>query len=173
MSKSRLATWKYQHEFPNRRPTRSIAIRAVLSVVAVGTVEGVPATAGGFDPFASPVVTLGGVLGAVVAVAVLVLVLSRSQKVIAIGPRYLICGAQIVYFGNVTAAVLDVPNGRLRLTSASGHWFVLERRRFPTNARKPDKIARNTGAKFTRVADRILAAVRRAAPGAVITQGRA
>jgi hypothetical protein len=52
-----------------------------------------------------------------------------------LGPRYLLCGNAIVYYGNVTRLTLSRAQGSLRLQSANGQVFVLERDKFPTGAR--------------------------------------
>lgn len=172
MADSPLPTWKYDHEFPQRRPGGPSGVRILASAVLGAALVTAGVLVLGFGPadlLARPVRALAALL----AFAAVTLVLSRfragQRKCISVGRRYLVCGSQIVYFGNVTAAALDERHGRLQLTTVFGGCFLLEQRRFPTNARKADKIARNTGAKFTKVATRILTAVQQASPGAVIT----
>ena len=50
------------------------------------------------------------------------------------------------------------------VTSASGKQFVLERERFPTNARKTGKIAHNRAVKFDKVSAKIVEKVCKASP---------
>jgi hypothetical protein len=60
-------------------------------------------------------------------------------------------------------------SGTLRVQSSNGQNFVLERDKFPTNARKADKIKKNKAVKFDKVADKLIEKVRKAAPGASLT----
>ena len=53
---------------------------------------------------------------------------------------------------------------QLAKTSHEGPVLRLERDKFPTNARKPDKITRNKATKFEKVSARIVEHVRKAAP---------
>lgn len=85
-------------------------------------------------------------------------------RTLAVGPRYLICGEEIVYYANVTQMSLNEGAGRLELTLANGKHFTLEREKFPTGARKAPKIAANQAAKFNKVSARIIDKVRRARP---------
>jgi hypothetical protein len=89
-----------------------------------------------------------------------------AARYLQIGPRYLLCGDTIVYFGNVQRMVLARSEGRLSLYGADkGKPLVIERSKFPTNARKPDKIAKNKDTKFEKVSARIIQGVLKAAPG--------
>ena len=99
-----------------------------------------------------------------VALIVPVLVYSTRPRTLSIGPRYLICGNDIVYFANVTQMELVESSGHLRLQTASGKTLLIERERFPTNARKTNKIAANKAAKFNKVSAKIMEKVRRATP---------
>ncbi len=83
-------------------------------------------------------------------------------RTLSLGPRYLICGDQIIYYANVTEIKLSEANGTLSLQTGKAVPFVIERERFPTNARKKDKIAANKAAKFNKVVARISEKVRRA-----------
>ena len=81
-----------------------------------------------------------------------------------LGPRYLLCGNSIVYYANVNRLTLSGANGTLRLQSQNGKSFVLERDKFPTGARKADKIKKNKAAKFDKVSSKIIEKVKKAAP---------
>lgn len=83
-------------------------------------------------------------------------------RTLSLGPRYLICGDQIIYYANVTALKLSEAEGTLSLQTGKAVPFVIERERFPTNARKKDKVAANKAAKFNKVTARITEKVRRA-----------
>ena len=83
-------------------------------------------------------------------------------RTLVLGPRYLICGDQIIYYANVTELKLSEAEGTLSLQTGKAVPFVIERERFPTNARKKDKIAANKAAKFNKVSARIMEKVRRA-----------
>jgi len=82
-----------------------------------------------------------------------------------IGPRYLLCGDTIVYYGNVRRLIRSRSMGTLALHCASGTVLLLERDKFPTSARKADKITKNKAAKFEKASSRIIERVARAAPG--------
>ncbi len=89
-----------------------------------------------------------------------------AARYLQIGPRYLLCGDTILYYGNVQRMVLAKAEGRLTLYGADkGKPLVIERSKFPTNARKPDKIAKNKDTKFEKVSARIVGHVLQAAPG--------
>ena len=55
--------------------------------------------------------------------------------------------------------------GTLELFGADGQVLRLERDKFPTNARKADKITKNKATKFEKVSSRIIERVLHAAPG--------
>ncbi|WP_119967165.1 hypothetical protein [Simplicispira lacusdiani] len=88
-----------------------------------------------------------------------------ASRYLQLGPRYLLCGDTIVYYGNVRRMVLSRTRGTLALSGAEGLLLRLERDKFPTNARKPDKITKNKAAKFEKVSSRIIERVLQAAPG--------
>jgi hypothetical protein len=92
-----------------------------------------------------------------------------APRQLQLGPRYLLCGNAIVYYANVKRVALSRAQGSLRLQSANGQVFVLERDKFPTGARKADKIAKNKAAKFDKVAGKIVEKVRKAASGAEVS----
>ena len=113
-----------------------------------------------------------GVLASIVvfpfgAVLLLVPLVARlsAQRYLQIGPRYLLCGDTIVYYGNVRRMVLSRSVGTLALHCASGPPLLLVRDKFPTNARKADKITKNKADKFEKASARIIERVLRAAPG--------
>ncbi|MBK9441486.1 MAG: hypothetical protein IPN53_09295 [Comamonadaceae bacterium] len=85
-----------------------------------------------------------------------------APRLLHLGPRYLLCGKTIVYYANVLCLTLSSSQGVLRVQSANGQTFVLERDKFPTGARKTDKIAKNKAAKFDKVSGKIIAKVRQA-----------
>lgn len=81
-----------------------------------------------------------------------------------IGPRYLICGDVIFYYRNLTKVTLEYEKGTLLLQTFSGRSLLIQQKNFPTNARKPPKIAANTAAKFFKAAEKIVAKVSAVAP---------
>ena len=87
-----------------------------------------------------------------------------GPRTLCVGPRYLICGDEIVYYANVKQLKLSEAAGSLSLQTASGKTLLIERAKFPTNARKANKIAANQAAKFNKVSAKIVDKVRRAAP---------
>lgn len=145
MDTSKFDTWKYKHDGAGYRSRKQWLIAAILFGVAL--FARVP-----FQYLA---------LAALICLAIALF----SSKKIFLGPRYLICGNSIVYYNNVERLALDETAGRLQLVTASNQAFTLERERFPTNARKADKIVRNKAAKFNKVAHHIIVRVQRAVPG--------
>ena len=83
-------------------------------------------------------------------------------RTLLLGPRYLICGDQIIYYANVTALKLSEAEGTLSLQTGKAVPFVIELERFPTGARKANKVAANKAAKFNKVVARVTEKVRRA-----------
>lgn len=102
--------------------------------------------------------------GGLLVFAIPLLIRFAVPRELLIGPRYLLCGSDIVYFGNVDKVVLDEARGRMTLISGARPCFVLEREKFPTNARKSDKIAANKAAKFAKVSAKLLERIRQASP---------
>ena len=91
-----------------------------------------------------------------------------AGRYLQLGPRYLLCGDTIVYYGNVRRLIRSRSMGTLALHCASGTVLLLERDKFPTSARKPDKIQKNKAAKFEKVSSRLIERVARAAPGTAL-----
>ena len=92
-----------------------------------------------------------------------------APKTLCLGPRYLLCGGRIVYFANVVQLTLAKAEGKLSLQSANGEILVLERDKFPSNARKADKLARNKAEKFAKTSEKIIERVRKACPSVRMT----
>lgn len=148
MDESRFSAWKYQYRGPGYR-SRARKLWAAALLLAGLLAYSIPP------------------LAIFLFVAFLMVLLSPSRKIL-VGPRYLLCGGEIVYFANIDRVDRDDSAGTLRLTGADGRGFVLERDKFPSAARKADKIRRNQAAKFAKVADQVVGRVRAAAPAAVI-----
>ena len=149
LAQPQLSVFKYKH---GGRVTlsrkRKLFIAAALVLTLLIAVAAFP---GGLIAFLLPVFAF----------------LGRSGT-LALGPRYLVCGEDIVYYANVTQLTLSEAQGSLKLKTASGKSFSIERAKFPTNARKAHKIAANKAAKFNKVSARIIDKVRRAAPAVVV-----
>jgi hypothetical protein len=144
MTPTEFAIFKYQHTDPaSLSPLRRRVVFVSLAVAAVATLVVFP---------------FGALLFAVPLVARL-----SAPRQLQLGPRYLLCGKAIVYYANVRRLALSRAQGSLRLQSANGQVFVLERDKFPTGARKTEKIARNKADKFEKVSVKIVEKVRRAA----------
>ena len=94
-----------------------------------------------------------------------------GAKTLSVGPRYLICGDRIVYYANVKQLELSEAEGVLRLQTSGGKSFAIEREKFPTNARKANKVAANKAAKFNKVTAKIIDKVRRASPAVATASG--
>jgi hypothetical protein len=145
MDQPQLAEFKYKHggraSFSGKRKAflvASLILALVISILAF------PA----------------GLLACIVPL----LVFFGGARTLCVGPRYLICGDEIVYYANVTQIKLSEAAGSLSLQTASGKTLLIERAKFPTNARKANKIAANQAAKFNKVSAKIVDKVRRAAP---------
>lgn len=91
------------------------------------------------------------------------------SKPLLIGSRYLIVGDRIVYYQNVTQARLDEEKQTLTLSSDRCKNLVIAAEKFPTNARKSEKIKINKTAKFEKVTGRILDRLRLAAPDVLVS----
>lgn len=148
MDESRLTAWKYRHAGPASRSRGQKLLAAALFAGSLLALQLPPLA---FFLFA----------GALLA-------LFAGTRKLLLGPRYLICGGEIVYFANIERVDRDEVAGTLSLAAAGAPPFVLERAKFPTAARKSAKIARNRAAKFAKVAERIVSAVRAANPGVEI-----
>lgn len=143
MTPTEFALFKYQHA--DRADVSPARLRFIYVSLAVAVVAGL-VTFG-----------IGAVLLLVPAVAYF-----TAGKQLKLGPRYLLCGKSIVYYANVKRVVRSGAKGSLQLQSANGQMFVLERDKFPTSARKADKIAKNKAAKFEKVSNKIIEKVRKA-----------
>ena len=89
---------------------------------------------------------------------------SGIDRPLVITSRYLILGERIVYFATLTRAVLDDQKQILTLIPSRGTPVTISADKFPTNARKPDKIRINRTAKFDKVIERILARLKESTP---------
>ncbi len=92
---------------------------------------------------------------------------SPPARYLQLGPRYLLCGYTIADYGNVRRMALSL----LAWHASNSFWRRggpgtrgSSATKFPTNARKPDKITRNKATKFEKVSARIVEHVRKAAP---------
>jgi hypothetical protein len=94
---------------------------------------------------------------------------SGIARPLLIASRYVILGDRIIYYRNVTRACLDKEKQTLTINPARGAELVISAEKFPTNARKPDKIRINKTAKFEKVADKIIARLRETSPEIVIS----
>jgi hypothetical protein len=143
MTPTEFALFKYQHA--DRADLSPARLRFIYVSLAVAVVVGL-VTFG-----------VGAVLLLVPGLAYLM-----AGKHLKLGPRYLLCGKSIVYYANVKRVVKSSTKGSLQVQSANGQSFVLERDKFPTGARKADKIAKNKAAKFEKVSNKIIEKVRKA-----------
>lgn len=148
-SQPQLAVFKYKHDGRvGLSRKRKLFVIAALVPALIASVAFFP---GGLLVFLLPVIAFFG-----------------RARTLAVGPRYLVCGDDIVYYANVTHLTLAAAQGRMDLVTTGGKVFSLERDKFPTNARKTAKIAANKAAKFSKVTAKIIDKVRRAAPAAVV-----
>lgn len=145
MTPTEFSQFKYQHgdtaiRSRTRRWFTGISLGVALLVIVSGYLE-----------FPVSLVTL----------LVPLIAWTTAGRHLLLGPRYLLCGQTIVYYANVKRLTLSRGTGTLRVQSNNGQNFVLERDKFPTNARKADKIQKNKAAKFDKVADKIIEKVRK------------
>ncbi len=147
----KLGTFKYDHD--DRVPVGWLNWLASLLCV--------PVVIAGFA-IAPPL----GVATAVAAVIFWALRLPKKQ--IRLGVRYAIVGNTIVYFRNVRRMELKAGHA-LTLYWGQDRSLKIEQSRFPTNARKDEKIAKNKAAKFEKVSGKIIDRVLHASPSVELT----
>lgn len=80
---------------------------------------------------------------------------SASPNSILIGGRYLVVGNDVVYYNNIDKAHIDKKNRVFTIKTGLGKTVEIKAENFPTDARKPDKIANNKAGKFDKVAEKI------------------
>ena len=102
----------------------------------------------------------GLIMGGIIVV--LVSFFAWPKRRIRLGARWLLCGDRIVYYGNVSR--MELKPGRTLALYSGKKQFVLERDRFPTNAKKSHKIAANKDKKFAKVSGMIIRHVLNASP---------
>lgn len=105
-----------------------------------------------------------------IALVVLTLIWAHllPKREIRLGVRYAIVGNTIVYFRNVRKMELKAGH-ELTLHWGKDRSLKIEQSRFPTNARKQEKIAKNKAAKFEKVSGKIIDRVLRTAPTVELT----
>ncbi len=106
-------------------------------------------------------------IGAVLMCIPLIAWLTAPRQLL-LGPRYLLCGNTIVYFGNVKRMTLLPAHGKLRLECTNGVAFVLERHRFPSRLRMVEMLVKSRASRFDTLSTRIIAHVRAASANAVL-----
>jgi hypothetical protein len=94
---------------------------------------------------------------------------SGCSKPLLIASRYLILGDLIIYYRNVSGVTLDKKQQTLTLNATRGKSITIAADKFPTNARKLDKIRHNKTAKFEKVSAKIIAMLKANAPDVVIS----
>ena len=128
--------FKYQHADPVSAGWVWLAWWTILALVAASTF------------FLGP-------LGVVLTIVVVILMIKRvRRRSIYLGDRYFVCGNTIAYYRNIKR--MELRPGHLSLHWGEKGTFRLEQDRFPTNARKAEKIAKNKAAKFEKVSQRIV-----------------
>jgi len=91
-----------------------------------------------------------------------------APRQLLLGPRYLLCGNTIVYFGNVKRMTLSHAHGKLRLECTNGMAFVLERRRFPRSVLAVEKLVKSKATRFDKLAGKIIAQARATSANVVL-----
>ena len=113
--------------------------------------------------------TVAAPLGFVAIVATLIFLAIRiPKKQIRLGTRYAIVGNTIVYFRNVRKMEFKAGHD-LTLYWGTDRRLRIEQSRFPTGARKAEKIAKNKAAKFEKVSGKIIDRVLSASPTVALT----
>ena len=148
MDKSRYSIFKYRHR-QSVSFTPGQQRRIIAGLLIAGLV---------FLYLSAP----AGVVCGFILLVYLIRIWPLSNQLL-LGPRYLICGNRVLYYANIAQLGLPAP-GRLEIREQGDMPLILTQDDFPTNARKPDKIARNKQAKFDKVKLRILEKVVAANP---------
>lgn len=146
MATQNLAVFKYQHRDSLVTPMAGLGRTLVFLAPAIISLFF-------FPPLAIFLLFAG----------IVVLAATWPKRKLSLGPRYLLCGNSVVYYANVRRMTLR-ENGALILEPEGGPVFTLEWDRFPTNARKDQKILNNKNAKFKKASSRIIQRVLQAAP---------
>jgi hypothetical protein len=137
----------YSYELDSRRQNMILSVVAVAVTALIG---GLTLSSWFFLLFIIPVVI------------VIQLVRSGNSRPLLVARRYLILGERIVYYRNILRAVIDHREQTLTLSSERSQPLVIAADKFPTNARKPDKIKANRNRKFNDVAARVSGRLREA-----------
>jgi hypothetical protein len=143
-----LSTYRYDHSGPRYRSRSRWVTIGVLLLLGLGVFVLAPA-----------LFPLGMVIWGVA-----LMVYGTAPKFLRLGPRYLLCGKQIVYHANVKRITFAKSEGRLQLHGMNGEHFVLERDKFPTDARREPKISQKKAAKFETLSSKIIFNIQRAQP---------
>jgi hypothetical protein len=101
--------------------------------------------------------------GICVTIMLIAIFFKSRKSLLCIAPRFLTCGPTILYYRNITKIVLQKEPGQLTLFCGDESLRITQDK-FPTGARKPDKIKANTEAKFKKVSDRIIGKVLKVTP---------
>lgn len=125
-----------------------------------------------FSIFAQAIMASGkDKAGAILFVAVFIGMLvvayalyASGYKKMYLGVRRIVCGNSVLYYGNISRVVVHRDAGWMVLESATGSSLRIVEDKFPTSARKPEKIKKNRSEKFNRVVEKVLARVAKLAP---------
>lgn len=107
------------------------------------------------------------VVGAALLLVPLIAWVAAPRQLL-VGPRYLLCGNAIVYFGNVKRMTLSPSHGKLRLECTNGTAFVLERRKLSRSVRAVEKLVPRKATRFDALSAKIIAQVHAASANAVL-----
>jgi hypothetical protein len=97
------------------------------------------------------------------AVLLPVIVYLGGVRTLIVGPRYIVCGENIVYYGVVKSFELSVPKGTLSLQTARGKPFVIDRDRF-LKGRRDGQVIKDPALLFDEVSARVIESVKRLSP---------
>ena len=153
MNDPQFSTFQYQHTDPVSRSYLRWALTLGCFAISGLAFFGASRSMGdGFIPVG------------IIAIVVGLVAYGSVSRFIMLGPRYLLCGTTIVYYGHVTHIYFYRETGTLRLAMSDGGNFILERDKFPTGARHEPKITKNKTEKFEKVSNKIIEKIENVRP---------
>lgn len=150
-----MARYKYNHE-DAEAPTPHIKLGSIIGLMVVALVGYCFAVFVLLHPF--KIINLMSVIVGAIILSAIFFVRIRPRE-LEIHERYLICGRHCIHFGNIEALHMHTPKGKMRIIYNIGNnkrAFILDREKFPTNARKDFKIAANKQKKFDDISQKII-----------------
>ena len=104
----------------------------------------------------------------IISSIILLIFLSRGKKILLYNSYFLI-GMKIVFYRNILGIYIDGSIGLVRISFRDQEADILiERKSFPTNARKTHKIVANQQRKFEKICDKIVQRTKKLQPNLVL-----